>query len=73
MQHDRFLPGCFERSRSPPRRWLRLGPRRVHDWFGETFPDGGLGTDDGGNLLDAGPLPPLVENAAVYAPGTSTS
>ena len=32
-------------------------------------PDGGLGIDGGGNLLDAGPLPPLVDNAAVYAPG----
>jgi spore coat protein H len=31
--------------------------------------DGGLGIDSGGNLLDAGPLPPLVDNAAVYAPG----
>ena len=32
-------------------------------------PDGGLAIDGGGNLLDAGPLPPLADNAALYAPG----
>ena len=51
-----------------------FGSRRDRDRIGDAFPGRrGRPADGGGrNLLDAGPLPPLVDNAAVTPPAPST-
>ncbi len=70
MQHDRFFLVVLGGAALLLGVGCGAAPPGSETGSVKPSPDGGLGTDDGGgNLLDAGPLPPLVENAAVYSPG----
>jgi spore coat protein H len=69
MQHDRFFLVVLSGTALLLGAGCGSGPGGSTTGSVKPSPDGGLGTDDAGNLLDAGPLPPLVDNAAVYAPG----